>query len=110
MNALQCGYVGSGWSTDRNVYLRECRPWTSEDTPGERNAARATALNRCDICVSYAKLALEQDRENLRFSCGAPGRPIFGMNQLGHYNYCQSTWETSSESKANLFFRPTRHG
>jgi hypothetical protein len=100
MQASKCGYLGDGWSTDRNVHLRECRRWTSEDTPKDRNNARSGALGRCSQCGLYASAASNLGRENNRFTCGGEGANFSVLFQ-DHYNYCQATWDKELDYLGN---------
>ena len=96
---MQCGFgisetgnvehPGPAWSSDRNAYIRECRKWTSEDTPNERNAARDKELGYCSSCGNYAAEASNRGRENVKFSCGFSG-PQWDIYYQPHFDYCMA--------------------
>lgn len=89
-------HPGPAWSVDRNAYIRECRKWTSEDTPKERNGNRDRLLGECEDCNAYAAEASKRASENVKFSCGFSG-PQWDTNYQAQFNYCMANYNLATD-------------
>ena len=86
-----CGFVGGRWHSDYQRHYNWCREvsWKAAE---EEDRARQEQLDHCieekvTVCERYARIAVEQNEENLRRGCGFVGGR-WQSNYDEHYNWC----------------------
>src|SRR5215475_2965121 len=88
---LKCGFnlKDDRWaSSDASLHKRWCLTASDDDVNEEQNE-RDADLNRCKVCRSYAKAAVDANRLNIKYHCGLSG-DRWGSNEDAHFSWCMA--------------------
>ena len=94
-----CGYAGDLWHDDYKAHYRYCRQVGIVEAE-KRTTARGRAIERCypeDRCDAYARVAVWQNKENIRRECGYRGR-LWNSNYDKHFQWCRGVAASEAEA------------
>jgi hypothetical protein len=98
VRAFNCGYTLNDprWSTDRNKHQRWCSKAPRESVLSE-SVLRRAQIETCQMCRSYANLAVAAAIDNGKMKCGFTG-PRWSELAPAHFGWCMQLRESAGET------------
>ncbi len=106
----ECGYTGKAWSSDFDTHYKHCRRGRDREHDQMVIRKHRQKIKVClargggvynTVCDDYAKLAIRQQRKNVKNACGFAGSR-WHTNYRRHYQSCRklSRWRRYREERS----------
>jgi len=100
----RCGYKGKGWHSNYDAHFQWCRKVSKADADAVTED-REKKLRQCPAgakankrCEQYAKKSIQQNKDNLQWSCSIVGRR-WHSSYDSHYRWCTKVPPRKAESE-----------
>lgn len=98
-----CGLTGGGWQSDYNAHFNWCQQQNvGIQALSSEDHARKVALQNCigksSFCESYAKQAVSDQINNMKYKCRFEGGP-WQLNHSAHLKWCLTVRQSKAAAE-----------